>query len=715
MNYKKRYLDMVARLRTRVRRMPLGSRRTVVAASIFILLVLILSIEISPFGFLIEAGKPSPRAILAPTTVQYIDKAKTREQQDAAAAAVQDVYVTDGKVAASELADIENLFNAVQDASAMPIDPQDQAATAAVRLQDKRFLDDIGALLSLTTGQRQQARDAAVQAVSTVTSKGVSRDTLALAVEEAKADVRNSSSDPNVQAAAQEVVADAVQPNLVLDRKETDRRKKAAREAIKPVITTKLDGEVLVNKGEVVTPDEVDLLKSLGFKKATFTPLNILFTAIFVLLLLGAVSMYLGKFRRLFYDSPGLLVLLGGSIVVFAAVAKVLTVAARSWSPLWGFLMPSAAIAMIVGVLFDSGTALVMVAMCGLVTGVVTGGNFSLVSLSLLGGFFPALYASRTSSRHQLRRTGLYTAFWVALVAFGATALTPARQGMLMNTGIGFLNGAVCTVIAMGSLPFLETTFRVTTNTWLLELASPDQELLEELAMKAPGTYSHSVMVANLAEAAAREIGSDPMLAKVTSYYHDVGKVKRPQFFVENQPSDSNPHEHLSPNLSTLIITSHVKDGVEMLEANHLPPDLVEIVRQHHGTSLVRYFYEKALATEEGPVDESRFRYHFPKPRRRTAGILMLADAVEAAARTLTKASPAAVEQLVERIVEGKLSDGQLDECDLTFEETTRIKKVFARVLTGTLHPRIDYPAAAYSNGRDHAGKNHGSGKVGGA
>jgi hypothetical protein len=243
-------------------------------------------------------------------------------------------------------------------------------------------------------------------------------------------------------------------------------------------------------------------------------------------------------------------------------------------------------------------------------------------------------------------------------------------------------------------LPFLETTFRITTNTWLLELASPEQKMLKDLSIKAPGTHSHSVMVANLAEAAARVVGSDPMLARVAAYYHDVGKIIRPQFFIENQPEDANMHANISPNLSTLIITSHIRDGVEMLEQNHLPPDLIDIIRQHHGTSVVRYFYQRAQEESGGePVDENRFRYHFEKPRKSTAGILMLADSVEAGARTLQRPSAATIEQTVERIVNGKLEDGQLDECDLTFSDIVKIKEVFARILIGSHHPRINYPA----------------------
>jgi putative nucleotidyltransferase with HDIG domain len=330
-----------------------------------------------------------------------------------------------------------------------------------------------------------------------------------------------------------------------------------------------------------------------------------------------------------------------------------------------------------------------------------------LVAFALLSGIFPALYVTRYTGRGELRWVGFYTTFWVAIVAFGATALTQLNQGLIVNTGVGFLNGVLCTIIALGSLPFLETSFRITTNDRLLELASSEQDLLKQLSMKAPGTYSHSVMVANLAEAAAREAGSNPMMARVSAYYHDVGKMLRPQFFVENQPEHANAHEGLNPNLSTLIITSHVRDGIEMLKKSHLPPDLVDIISQHHGTTVVKYFYQQAQdESDPGPVDENRFRYHFRKPQSRTAGILMLADAVEAAARPLHEPSASAIEQTVERVVNGRLEDGQLDECRLTFSDVVKIKEAFTKILIGVYHPRIAYPMEMTAVEKKNARKN---------
>lgn len=697
------------RLRARSRKMPLGRRRLIVAAYVFVLLLLILSIQISPFGTLVEAGKPSPRAILAPKTLQYINKSRTREERAAAAAAVEDVYTSDRKAAAKVERQISDFFVAMSEADALPLSPQERAALVIERTGTSLSPPDVEAMLVMPPDAWESIRRSATEIAAAVMEERVTPELLDKAREKARAIASQTTTEASARSLVAALASDYVSPNAALDMVETDRRRKAARAAVKEVITTRLQGEVVVSKGEMVTNEQVDLLKTLGFTRSTFTPLNILYMVVFVLLLFGVASMFLARFRKVYYNSPGLLALMGDVIIAYALIAKVLTVALRSWSPFWGYLMPAVAVTMIIAVLYDTGVAIVIAIICAMITGVVTGGDFYLSAFAMLAGFFPALYISRFSTRHELRRAGLYTSFWVAMVAFGVTALTQLNQGLVVNTLVGLLNGAICTVVALGSLPFLETTFRIATNTWMMELASPEQKLMKELSLKAPGTYSHSIMVANLAEAAAREVGSDPTLARVTAYYHDVGKILRPQFFVENQPEGASMHSGISPNLSTLIITSHVRDGVDMLEANHVPPNLIDIIKQHHGTSIVRFFYERAVEESGGePVDENRFRYHFEKPKGRTAGILMLADSVEAGARTLLRPSGSAIEQTVERIVNGKLEDGQLDECDLTFSDIVKIKKAFTRMLIGSHHPRIDYPLEVTGFEKRNASKNKG-------
>jgi hypothetical protein len=705
MEIRERYLRFLNRATLKMRRIPVARRRAVVAVSVLILLTVILSIEISPFGSLVEAGEPSPRTIRAPKTVQYLDKAKTREVRDAAARAVEDVYLSDDKASARALQHLSDFFQAVEEAAATG----DAAALAdkAAELSEVELTEtDLLALTALDASRRERLAESARGIVGTVMSEPVSSGDLAEARDRARSSALATEGDEESRRLLSEVAATFLLANRVIDRDETKRLEEAARESVDEVITTRLQGEIVVSEGEVVSSEQVDLLKTLGFARSTLNARNVLYVVVILFLLFALVSMYLARYQRVYYDSPGLLALMGSMLVVYTIAAKVLTVAARSWSPFWGYLMPAAAVTIIAAVLFNAGIAMMLAMVCAVLTGMVTNGDFSLTSFVLISAMFPALFVSRFSTRRELRRAAMYTSLWVAMTAFGATTLTQLNQGLLVNTMVGFLNGLACAVIALGSLPFLETTFRITTNTQLLELASPEQKLLKELSAKAPGTYSHSVMVANLAEAAAREVGSDPMLARVTAYYHDVGKMLRPQFFVENQPKDMSLHQNISPNLSTLIITSHVRDGVAMLEEKHLPPDLVDIVREHHGTSVVRYFYDRAVEDAAGePVEESRFRYHFEKPRRRTAGILMLADSVEAAARVTRNHSAAALEQTVERIVDGKLEDGQLDECELTFSDIVKIKEAFTRTLIATYHPRIDYPGTHTKAGVSNARK----------
>lgn len=711
MSYKK-FLDKVDRFTARWSMISLEKRRIIVAVSLFVIVAVIISLEISPFGFNFVVGKPSPRTVRATRTVQFQDQVRTRQERDAAEAAIQDRY--DVNTAAKPTAErrITELFAVVGEAAPSPGTAADKVIAIKTRVGPGVPQGLIENLLAMTGDQRKQAESAALRGI-TVLNGQVTEKGLADAEDRAKRLVGEVAQDPAVRQAAEQAASIYIEPNATLNVAETARRRKAVRAAVKPVITTRLEGELVVKKDDIVTAEQEELLRTLGFASASFTPANLLLTALFTLAILFLSVLYLYRFRRNIYDSPGLLVLLSGMVIVYTVVAKVLIIAATATSGYWGYMMPTAAVALLTAVLMDTNVAVMMVIVCSLITGVIYGGSFTAASFAMLGGLFPALLVAHTSSRHELRRAGLYTSMWLAFVAIGVSMLSPMRQNAPLHAVLGFLNGTLCSIVAMGALPFLETTFSVTTNTWLLELASPEQDLLKELSMKAPGTYSHSVMVANMAEAAARQIRSDPLLARVAAYYHDIGKVRRPQFFVENQPPGENPHDKLSPNLSALIIISHVKDGVEMLEKNHIPPDLVEIIKEHHGNSVVRYFYEKALlSSEKGDVEESRFRYHFDRPRRRTAGILLLADSVEATARTLDHPSATAIEQVIERIIADKMEDGQLDDCELTFGDLARTRNAFLKVLTSAYHPRVDYPPQAIIPG----GKKKGASKsLGGA
>jgi putative nucleotidyltransferase with HDIG domain len=349
---------------------------------------------------------------------------------------------------------------------------------------------------------------------------------------------------------------------------------------------------------------------------------------------------------------------------------------------------------MLISILLDTALAIFASFVLSILLGMMMDNQLSFVVVGLTGCLVGIYAVSSFSDRAGLIRSGSYVSLANFLAIFTIGLLTGAKAEVVA-TGVvmGVLNGFLSSVLTLGSLPYLEAAFGITTSVRLLELANPNQPLLKRLLMEAPGTYHHSILVGNLAEAAAEAVGADALIVRVGAYYHDIGKLKRPYFFIENQVGGENPHEKLSPSLSTLIITSHVKDGLELAREYNLPACVQEIIEQHHGTSLVSYFYQRALESERPElVTENSFRYDSRKPQSKEAALVMLADSVEAAVRALQKPTPGRLEGLTRKIIKEKLHDGQLDECDLTLKDLDRIAEAFVRVLSGIFHTRIEYP-----------------------
>jgi hypothetical protein len=263
---------------------------------------------------------------------------------------------------------------------------------------------------------------------------------------------------------------------------------------------------------------------------------------------------------------------------------------------------------------------------------------------------------------------------------------------------------AVVAIISL-FLPVLETLFKITTDISLLELLDLEQPLMKNLMIAAPGTYHHSIIVGNLVEAVAESVGVNPLFARVCAYYHDIGKIKMPEYFIENQLTGASKHEKLTPHMSSMILVSHVKEGVEMARQHKLPEPVIDVLSQHHGTTLITYFYEKAKGMPEGSGDlsEAEYRYPGPKPQSRVAALIMIADAVEASSRVLTEPTPSRISALVDKIINHIFLAGQLDECDLTLKDIYEIRKRFTYILTGILHRRVEYPGFEFE-GKKHEG-----------
>jgi putative nucleotidyltransferase with HDIG domain len=366
-------------------------------------------------------------------------------------------------------------------------------------------------------------------------------------------------------------------------------------------------------------------------------------------------------------------------------------------------LTPLPTVALLMTMLLDSTIALFHVVLLGLLMFVIGESNVRFVVVSLFGaiaGILAWRSATRASDvRNLIGSSGLKIGISssIALMAFllldSESFSTMDFEQILMVAGFGLLNGVFSGILANGVLPYMESMFSLATSSRLLELADLSQPLLKKLADEAPGSYQHSVAVATLAEAAANGINADPLLTKIGAYFHDIGKLKRPMYFSENQ-SDENRHDQVTPYMSSLILIGHIRDGLDLGREYGLPERVLSIMSQHHGTTLISYFYEEAKKNKEGEeVNEERFRYPGPKPQTKEAAIIMLADSVEAAARTLPQHTHSKIEGLVQKIIEHKLNDeNQLDESDLTLKDIEKIEQIFVRTLTSMYHGRIDYP-----------------------
>lgn len=496
--------------------------------------------------------------------------------------------------------------------------------------------------------------------------------------------------------ATHELLALFIQPNLTIDQAETARLRTEARRSVSSIKRLYARDEVIIEKNTTVTAEQVEALNALAAKVAEQelkSPAKRFLllaasavVATFLTLLLGY---YLASREQILFREPGSLLLL--AILVVATAAGASYIHSHEIDPL---LVPTPLAAMLTTILLNPQVGLVVSFLLAFYTGGVFGDLYVALVCALTAAV--AVYSVRhVRHRNQFYRSMILLPLSYALLV-AATDLTRfVPLGEIYNHVLpGIFTGVAGPILTIGLLPIFESLFHITTDITLLELSDLNRPLLRDLAIRAPGTYTHSLVMANLSESAAEAIGANPLLARVGCYYHDIGKMVKPEYFTENQGlrGGRNPHDHLAPSMSMLIIASHVKDGLELAEEHGLPRALSDLIPQHHGTTVIEYFYNRAIERGNESVRKDDFRYDGPRPQTKEAGILMLADSVESAARTLTERTPNRVRQLVRNIIQQKFTAGQLDECALTLQDLHRIEESFVPVLMGTLHRRIEYP-----------------------
>ena len=490
------------------------------------------------------------------------------------------------------------------------------------------------------------------------------------------------------------VIIKYLAPNIIADPGRTKLRKEHILSNIKPVpqeIEVK-ENEIIIAKGERVTARKMAQLMHISgiFRQGT-TVKSFLGSALFFVLIFMLAFVYLSFFREKFSlkDTKNIAIVLFVMSITLALVEMVMR------SPQPSYFMPLAFMSMIITLLVGVNIGFLSLLLMGLFISMIAGGKVETMFVLMIGGMV-GMYAVRDCRRRSdILKAGLFVgvAKFAAIVCVGLTNNLDAD--FFIRDGLwGMASGFFSAFLVMGFLPLFEYFFKVPTNITLLELSDLNHPILKELSIEAPGTYHHSILVGNLAEAACDAVGANSLLARVGSYYHDIGKIPKAEYFSENEMGTPSRHNNLAPSMSALIISKHVKEGVEMAKKYKLNVKITDLIEQHHGTSLIAYFYQKALekSKDKDLLKEENFRYPGPKPQTRESAIILLADSVEASCRAMEEPTHAGIRNLVRKIINNKFIDGQLDECDLTLKDIDKIASSFERILLGVYHTRLNYP-----------------------
>ena len=676
-----------------------------IAVVAFAALFMMMAVAIAPERYDLKAGEVSARTITASKDVT--DTITTQMLVDAAVREVQPSYQSDDTVMPEVLSRLEDSFaqlralaqlrvgldgtvaELTEDAlnkarqAMWPVEMSDAALTRALDADDGTLSDLANAAVSLTR-----------EALNAKVAEGQERET-ALKIGR---DLVGDGYDQDLAAAAGAVIQTHLKANMLLDEETTEQKRQAARESVEDVVYKK--GQNIVRAGEVVTRPQIEMLNSLGMLKDRAVDMSLYLGLLLLITLLSLVLvLYIYSFVPDMLRDPKRVALI--SVILVTTLAW-----AMAFRAVNAYLMPVALGAMLTTRLLKPRLAIVVNIILSILTGLMAAADNGLFTATMFGVMLTALVAG-TAVVPVIRNRNTFAGVMIS----GAIVVL---INMLTTVAVGLVNSAdihnvmtwavwsggsalVSAVLTILEAMLFEWAFNLVTASKLMELSNPNKPLLRRLLLETPGTYHHSILVANLAEAAASAVGANALLARVGAYYHDIGKLKRPIYFKENQMSGDNPHDRTDPRVSTAILTAHPHDGVEMAIRERLPEEIQEIILQHHGDSPVLYFYDKAVKLG-GDVDVADFRYDGPRPRSREAAIVMLADTIEAAARAAGDSSPEKLQQLIRKMIHGKLEDGQFDESLLTFSELSRISDAFMTVLNGVYHDRIEYPEVVIPN-----------------
>lgn len=685
-----------------------------------LLLFAILYTNVKPETYDMELFSVADKTIRSPKTIE--DEEKTEEERKKAAGEVEDVYVYKKEVAQNRVLLLTSIFDFVNEANQEGADKKEkeegkkekertQLAAAKLALLKSKLTADVTEdvtekisdqtltqLLAASPEELEKARGVLINNVESIMNDKIREDQVNKISTVLIDRIKSANLEKNVENASIELGKYAIIANEVYDAGLTEERKQQAMDEVEPVKI--LQGQIVVQEGHLIDRDIYRQLDTLGLLKGKPSVKPFIGLAIFVLLSLGAIYIPFTKWKEPEEKKQSYVLIFGIVFVGAILVMKLISLVAGLDQYDLSYLFPAAMAPMLIRVMINERFGLLMaiiLAACGSIVfhdGISGTIDVEIALYILFSGLAGIIFLSDKNERFNLLRAGMVVSVVNVLLIFflqfiGSGQMTNMEYVYFIINGA--VSGILSAVLTMGILPFLEAGFGILSTMRLIELSNPNHPLLKKILIEAPGTYHHSVMVANLAELACEAIGANGLLARVGAYYHDIGKTKRPHFFIENQMKMENPHNKLEPATSKDIIIAHVTDGVAELKKHKMPKEIVDIAEQHHGTTLLKFFYYKAVEIFDD-VEEADYRYPGPKPQFIEAAVISLADCVEAAVRSLNQPTPEAIKSLVDSIVQDRLLDGQLNECDITMKQLEIIKKTFCETLGGIFHSRIEYP-----------------------
>lgn len=673
-------------------------RRILLFVSVFVLSYLLLITAIKPQQYSLEVGDIPRSDIKAPRDT--IDERATKEAEDKALEKVDKQYTQKAEVKKQAEDNVILLFEKLntiinnQSAQAATSTSVESNVSELKKIEGIALSEDeYKELLNIPKEQLSSLQKDVLNIIDKTYEKNINEkddESLNIARDSAVSLVEKLNLADKLKYVLEELVKGQINPNCFYDEEKTQELIDETRKSVAKVVIKQ--NQIIVKEGVPVTQNELDILSDLGMlddgKNTSIYLYVYIVLAMFVGIIMFLQYNYIDRnYSEIFKNTK--------KITLISVINLMTLVFARTIGLVSPYLIPFACAPILLTLLINYKISIVISILNVIVISIATGFDAQVMMLGVISSILGATLLKKMQQRNELLYSTLYLSIVGVIITVSTGILISSNlREVLIKSGITFIGGVLSGIFALGILPFLEGTFNEVTTLKLLELSNPNHPLLKKLLMEAPGTYHHSMLVANLAEMASEEVGANSVIVRIGSYYHDVGKTERPYFFGENQMGGENPHNHMTPNLSAKIIISHVKDGIELARKHNLPKVIQDIIGEHHGTTLVKYFYYTMKNNSENPeaVKEEDYRYPGPIPNSKEAGIIMLADSVEAAVRSIKEPSEDKIKEMINNIISDKLSCGQLNDCNLTIKDIEKIKKCFLTALNGIYHHRIEYP-----------------------